>query len=190
MNEIWVVRHGETEWSRSGRHTSHTDEPLTDAGRAAAASLAPALASHRFSLVLRSPLGRAQQTAVAAGFPDAVADEDLREWDYGELEGLTSAQIRARGGAFATWSIWHGAVPGGESIDAVGARAHRVVERAAAAAGDVLLFSHGHFLRVFVAVALELQPVAGERFALDAARLGVLGAEHDVRVLRLWNSSG
>jgi broad specificity phosphatase PhoE len=102
---------------------------------------------------------------------------------------LTIAQIRARGPGFAEWTIWHGPVPQGEAIDSVAARARRVVERVAAAGGDALLFGHGHFLRVFVAVALGLDPVAGERFALDAGRVGVLGAEHDVRVLRLWNST-
>jgi probable phosphoglycerate mutase len=188
MNEIWVVRHGETEWSRSGRHTSRTDLPLTDAGRAAAASLAPVLAAHAFALVLRSPLARAQQTATVAGFRDAVVDDDLCEWDYGELEGSTTAEIRARGGAFAEWTIWRGPVPGGESIDAVAARARRVVEHVAAASGDVLLFGHGHFLRVFVVVALGLDAVAGERFAFEAGRVGLLGSEHGVRVLRLWNA--
>jgi broad specificity phosphatase PhoE len=189
MNEIWVVRHGETEWARAGRHTSFTDVPLTDAGRAEAAALAPMLDAHRFALVLRSPLARAGETAAGAGFADATIDADLQEWDYGELEGLTTAQIRARGGAFAEWSIWHGPVPGGESIDAVAARARRVVERVVSDAGDVLMFGHGHFSRVFVSVALEFDPAAGERFRFDAARVGVLGAEHDVRVLRLWNAS-
>jgi probable phosphoglycerate mutase len=188
MNEIWVVRHGETEWSRTGRHTSYTDVPLTEAGRAAAASLAPVLGAHRFARVLSSPLRRATETAAAAGFPDALVDDDLHEWNYGELEGVTTAEIHARGGAFATWSIWHGSVPGGESIDAVAARARRVVDRVAGDEGDVLLFGHGHFLRVFVAVALGFDAAAGERFRFDAARVGVLGSEHDVRVLRLWNA--
>jgi probable phosphoglycerate mutase len=146
------------------------------------------LHAHRFALVLRSPLARAGETAVAAGFADAALEEDLHEWDYGELEGLTTAQIRGRGGAFAHWSIWRGAVPGGESIEAVAARARRVVERVAAVSGDVLLFAHGHFLRVCVAVALGLDPVAGEGFVFDAARVGVLGSEHEVRALQLWNA--
>jgi len=188
MNEIWVVRHGETEWSRRGRHTSVTDVPLTLAGRSAAATLAPQLGGHEFALVLRSPLARARETATAAGFPDALVDDDLREWDYGELEGSTTPEIRARGAAYAQWSIWSGPVPGGESIDAVAARARRVVTRAEAASGDVLMFGHGHFLRVFVAVALSFEPVAGRRFGLDAARIGVLGAEHEARVLRIWNA--
>lgn len=190
MNELWIVRHGETEWSSAGRHTSYTDLPLTDAGHARAAALAPRLAAHSFALVLRSPRTRAAQTADAAGFAGAEVDDDVCEWDYGELEGLTTAEIRARGGVFTDWSIWRGPVPGGESIDAVAARARRVIARADAAAGDVLVFGHGHFLRVFVAVALGFDPVAGERFGLDAARVGVLGAEHEVRVLRLWNVPG
>jgi probable phosphoglycerate mutase len=189
MNEIWVVRHGETEWASTGRHTSFTDVPLTETGRAEAAALAPMLGGHRFALVLRSPLARAGETAAAAGFADAAVDPDLHEWDYGELEGLTTAQIRARGGAFEQWSIWRGPVPGGESIDAVAARARRVVERLSAAPGDVLLFGHGHFSRVCVAVALGLGPVEGERFVFDAARVGVLGSEHGVRALGLWNVS-
>ena len=188
MNEIWVVRHGETEWSRAGRHTSYTELPLTDAGRAAAAALAPRLDRHRFALVLSSPRERALQTAAAAGFPDALIDADLQEWNYGDLEGVTTEEISARGGAFADWSIWKGPVPGGESIDEVAARARRVGARADAAAGDVVVFGHGHFLRVFVAVALGFDPVAGERFAFDAARVGVLGPEHDVRVVRAWNT--
>ena len=108
MNELWVVRHAETEWSARGRHTSFTDVPLTEAGRVAASALEPALAPHRFGLVLTSPRARARDTAAAAGFADAVADDDLCEWDYGELEGLTTAEIRSRGGAFDEWSIWRG----------------------------------------------------------------------------------
>jgi probable phosphoglycerate mutase len=189
MNDIWMVRHGDTEWSSAGRHTSYTDVPLTDAGRVAASSLAPMLGAHRFALVLRSPLARAGETAAAAGFAGATVDADLHEWNYGELEGLTTAQIRERGGAFAQWSIWHGAVPGGESLDAVATRARRVVERASSATGDVLLFGHGHFLRVCVAVGLGLGPVEGERFVFDAARVGVLGSEHGVRALGLWNAA-
>jgi probable phosphoglycerate mutase len=188
MNEIWVVRHGETEWSRTGRHTSRTDLPLTEAGREAADGLAAPLAAHGFALVMSSPRTRARETAAAAGFGDAIVDEDLQEWDYGELEGLTTADIRARGGAFDDWSIWRGPVPGGETIDEVAARAQHVLDRVEAANGDALLFGHGHFLRVFVAVALGLDGHAGERFALDAGRIGVLGAEREVRVLSLWNT--
>jgi broad specificity phosphatase PhoE len=187
VNELWVVRHAETEWSATGRHTSFTDVPLTEAGRVAAAALAPALAQHRFSLVLTSPRARARDTAAAAGFAGAVVVDDLREWVYGELEGLTTSEIRARGGAFDGWSIWSGPVPGGETIVEVAARARRVLERVAAASGDVLCFGHGHASRVLVAVALDFDPHAGARLALDPATISVVGSEHDERALRAWN---
>lgn len=188
MNELWIVRHAETEWSATGRHTSVTDVPLTAAGLSAAPALAPVLARHRFALVLTSPRTRARATATAAGFADAEPDDDLSEWNYGDLEGLTTAEIRRRGGEFADWSIWRGPVPGGETIAEVAARAHRVIDRVAAAGGDVLCFGHGHALRVLVAVALELDPRAGARFALDPARIGIVGSEHDEPALRQWNA--
>jgi broad specificity phosphatase PhoE len=187
MNQLWLVRHGETEWSATGRHTSRTDVPLTAAGRAAAAALAPALARHRFSLVLTSPMARARDSAAAAGFDDARVDDDLREWDYGELEGVTTPDIRARGGEFAHWTIWRGPVPGGETIEQVAARAGRVLDLVAHADGDVLYFGHGHASRVLVAVALELDAHAGSRFVLDPATISVVGDEHDERALRAWN---
>jgi broad specificity phosphatase PhoE len=188
MNELWIVRHAETEWSAIGRHTSVTDVPLTGAGRAAAALVAPALASHRFGLVLTSPRTRARDTAAAAGFPGAVPDDDLCEWDYGDLEGLTTPEIRARGGEFDGWTIWRGPVPGGETVAAVAARAGRVLERVAATDGDVLCFGHAHASRVLVAVALELGPLAGARFALDPATISVVGSEREARALRAWNT--
>ena len=188
MNELWIVRHAETEWSATGMHTSVTDVPLTDAGRAAAAALAPVLARHRFGLVLTSPRTRARATAAAAGFPGAVVDDDLGEWDYGDLEGLTTPEIRARGGEFEGWTIWRGPVPGGETIAAVAGRAGRILDRVAATDGDVLCFGHAHAARVLVAVALGLGPVAGARFALDPATIGVVGSEHDARALRAWNT--
>jgi len=188
MNELWIVRHAETEWSAAGRHTSFTDVPLTEAGRAAAAALAPELARHRFALVLTSPKVRARDTAAAAGFPDALADDDLCEWDYGELEGLTTAQIHGRGGAFDGWSIWRGPVPGGETIAQVSARAERVLERVAATDGDVLCFGHGHASRTLVAVALQLDPHVGARLALDPATISAVGSEHGERALRAWNN--
>jgi broad specificity phosphatase PhoE len=188
VNELWIVRHAETEWSATGRHTSTTDVPLTDAGRAAAAALAPALVQRRFALVLTSPRSRARDTAAAAGFGDAVTDDDLCEWDYGELEGVTTPEIQSRGGVFADWSIWRGPVPGGETIADVAARARRVLDQVAAADGDVLCFGHGHASRVLVAVALRLDPLAGARFALDPARIGIVGSEHDEPALRRWNA--
>jgi probable phosphoglycerate mutase len=188
VNELWIVRHAETPWSESGRHTSTTDVPLTDAGRAGARALAPALAGHRFGLVLTSPMARARDTARAAGFGDAIVDADLCEWDYGDLEGLTTAEIRERGSEFDGWTIWRGPVPGGEDIDAVAARARRVLARVAAAGGDGLCFGHGHFLRTLVAVALGFDPHAGARFVLDPATIGIVGEEHGARALRAWNT--
>ena len=186
-HQLWIVRHAQTEWSRTGRHTSRTDVPLTDAGLAAAAALAPMLAGHPFALVLTSPRSRARETATAAGFADATVDDDLHEWDYGDLEGLTTPEIQARGGAFEHWSIWRGPVPGGETIDEVAARAARVLGRVRAATGDVLCFGHAHASRVLTAVALGLDPRAGARFALDPATVSVVGEEHDEPALRLWN---
>ena len=187
QHEIWLVRHGETEWSATRRHTSHTDVPLTESGRAAASRLAPALAQHVFALVLTSPLTRARDTAVLAGFPDAIVDDDLHEWDYGDLEGLTTDQICTRGGPFAEWSIFDGPAPGGETIEQVAARTARVLARADAADGDVLCFGHGHALRVLTTMALGLAPAAGAHFALDPATVNVVGWERSTRALRAWN---
>ncbi len=187
MNQLWIVRHGETEWSATGRHTSTTDVPLTDAGRAAAAALAPALARHRFALVLTSPRRRARDTAAAAGFAGAEVDTDLSEWDYGDLEGLTTPEVRERGGELSDWTIWRGPVPGGETIGQVADRLRRVLDRVAEAGGDVLCFGHGHASRVLVAVALELDPLAGARFVLDPATIGIVGSERDDRALLAWN---
>ena len=187
--DIWLVRHGETEWSAAGRHTGRTDVPLTAGGRAAAAALAPVLSAHAFALVLTSPATRARDTARLAGFAGAELDADLRERDYGEVEGRTTAEMRAQGPEWSDWSVWTGAVPGGESVDEVAARAARVIARADAASGDVLLFGHGHQLRVLVAVALELDPIAAARFALEPATVSIVGSEHELRALRLWNRS-
>lgn len=186
-SEIWLVRHGPTDWSGAGRHTSRTDAKLTDAGRTAATALAPLLAAHSFDLVLASPASRALDTARLAGFGDCEVDADLHEWSYGELEGLTTAQIRERGPEWANWTVWTGPLPNGETVDDVAARARRILARADASVGDVLLFGHGHQLRILAAVAMELAPGAGARLALDAASLSVIGFEHDGRVLRLWN---
>lgn len=187
--DIWLVRHGETAWSASLRHTSRTDVELTDAGRAAATALVPALAGHPFALVCSSPASRARETARCAGFPEASIDDDLRELDYGELEGLTTEQIRDRGPEWRDWTVWTGPRPGGETLDAAARRARRVLERVDGAGGDVLLFGHGHQLRILTAVALELEPAVGARLMLDAAHVSVIGHEHDVRALRRWNGA-
>lgn len=186
--DVWLVRHGQTEWSESGRHTSFTDLPLLPAGEAAARRLAPVLARQRFALVLTSPMRRARETATLAGFPDAIVDDDLREWNYGELEGVTSAQIQARGGAFANWRIWTGPVPGGETAEQVETRTRRLLARADTAEGGVLFFGHGHALRVLTAVALELDPRDGARFALDPATINVIGTQNGLRALSRWNA--
>ena len=182
-----MVRHGETAWSAALRHTGRTDIDLTDAGRAAAATLAPVLTQHAFALVLTSPAARSRETARLAGFPDARPDPDLVERDYGEFEGLTTEEIRARGPEWRDWSVWTAPLPGGESPEAVGARALRVLARADAAAGDVLLFGHGHQLRILAAVALDLDAHAGARFLLDPASWSVLAWEREVRALHTWN---
>lgn len=187
--QIWLVRHGETEWTRSGRHTGRSDIPLTDAGRQQAEALAQRLAGHRFALVLTSPRSRAAETARLAGFGDtAVVDQDLREWDYGAFEGRTTAEIRVE---IPDWSIWTGPWRGGETLDDVAARADRVIERCLDqnVEGDVLLFAHGHFLRILAARWLGLPASAGRSFALGTATVGVLGWERQTRVIETWNEA-
>ena len=186
-SEIWLVRHGPTEWSESGRHTGRTDVPLTDAGRAAAAALKPFLAGRDFELVLASPASRAFETARLAGFGRCEVDPDLREWDYGAVEGLTTPEIREQSPEFAQWTVWRGPVPNGETVDEVARRAERVIVRADGVAGNVLLFGHAHQLRILTAVALELGARAAARLALDPASISVIGHEHESRVLRTWN---
>jgi broad specificity phosphatase PhoE len=185
--DIWVVRHGQTEWSASGRHTGRTDVSLTADGRAAAAALAPRLAAHAFALVLVSPASRALDTARLAGFADAELDADLHERDYGQVEGATTAEIRARGPGWTDWAVWTGALPGGETLADVATRAARVLARCDTAGGDVLLFGHGHQLRILAAVALDLDPVAGARLVLDPATVSIIGHEHELRAIRVWN---
>jgi broad specificity phosphatase PhoE len=181
---IVLVRHGQTEWSLSGQHTSRTDIPLTDAGREAARRLGDALAGREFALVLSSPRSRALDTAREAGFPDPVVDEDLAEWDYGGYEGLTTPEIRVdRPG----WLLWEDGVPGGETARQVAARADRVIERALAAGGDVAVFAHGHVLRVLGARWLGQPPQFGGALALDTGSISELGFEHENRVIWRWN---
>jgi broad specificity phosphatase PhoE len=182
-NEIWVARHGATQWAETGRHTGRTDVSLAPEGRKQATALVRPLDAHRFALVLTSPLVRARETARIAGFAEAEVDPDLLEWDYGEYEGRTTAEIQAdRPG----WNLWRDGVPGGESINDVGTRVQRVIARVDTAPGDALLFAHGHVLRILTAVALELGPRAGAHFALRTAGLGVIGWEHDYRSLTRW----
>jgi broad specificity phosphatase PhoE len=184
-HEVYLLRHGATEWSESRRHTGRTDLPLTDKGRDQGAALAARLGGRQFGLVLTSPLGRARQTCRLAGYAEqAEIDDDLREWDYGDLEGRTTVDIRED---MPGWTVWSGPVPGGETIGDVAVRADRVIERALGARGDVALFAHGHLLRVLAARWCELEPHEGKRFPLDTGTLSILGWEHEYRVVRVWN---
>ena len=183
--EIVLVRHGETEWSLSGQHTSRTDLPLLEVGRERAAALKPLLADWDFTLVLTSPLRRARETCALAGYGDrAEICEDLREWDYGEYEGLTTPQIH---GQRPDWVLWRDGCPGGEQPDEIGARADRVIERMRGAGGDVLAFAHGHIFRVVAARWMALPAAGGARLALKAGAMNVLGFERETEVIALWN---
>jgi probable phosphoglycerate mutase len=183
--EIWLIRHGETEWSRTGRHTGRTDLPLTPLGERQAITLGRHLDRRSFALVLTSPLGRARETCRLAGYGEiAEPTEDLSEWDYGDYEGRTTAEIRAE---IPGWSIWTGSVPRGESVEQVQIRVRRVIARAVAADGDVALFAHAHVLRVLTACWLGLPPVDGRLFALGTASVSVLGHERESRVISVWN---
>ena len=183
IGRLVLLRHGETEWSRDGRHTGRTDVPLTTVGERDARQLAPRLAGFDLRLVLCSPLSRARRTAELAGL-DPVTDDDLMEWDYGAYEGRTTPEIREERPG---WLLWNDGVPGGEAIAEVGGRADRVIAELREADGDALLFAHGHVLRVLTARWLGLEPDAGRLFALDPATLSTLGYEHETAVLRLWN---
>jgi broad specificity phosphatase PhoE len=183
--EVYILRHGETEWSASGQHTSHTDLPLTETGVEQARAAAPALAGVGFALVLCSPMLRARETCRLCGFGSAAElTDDLREWDYGEYEGLTSAQIRA---TRPDWDLWRDGCPGGESPAGIGERIDRVLARIAEVDGEVLCVAHGHSLRVLAARWCEMEVAAGARFALATAGVGVLGHEHDTPVLSRWS---
>lgn len=185
MAELWLIRHGETAWSLSGAHTGRTDVPLTEEGKRRAAALGDLLRGHEFAQVYTSPLARAHETCrIAAPAGPVQMDEDLMEWDYGRYEGLTTAEIRL---VAPGWTVWRDGVPGGETIDAVAARARRVIGRAASAGGDAALFAHGHFLRVLAACWLELLPAAGACFALGTASVSTLGYERETPVITCWN---
>ncbi len=183
--DLWLLRHGSTEWSNAGRHTGRTDVPLDDEGRRQAAAAGARLAGHPFALVLVSPLSRALETCERAGY-GAVAQvtPDLAEWDYGDYEGRTTEEIRTgRPG----WSLFADGVPGGETAADVGRRADRVIARAREAAGDTLCVAHGHLLRVLAARWLGLPPAGGRLLALGPGSLSVLGWEREVPVVTGWN---
>jgi broad specificity phosphatase PhoE len=184
---IVLVRHGETEWSASGQHTSVTDVPLLESGRRVAERLRDRLAGRDFARVLSSPRERARVTAELAGFADVLEiDEDLVEVDYGEYEGLTTPEIRAQRPG---WSVWEHGAPGGETVDDVGRRADRVIERALAVDGDVAVFAHGHLLRILAARWLELPAAFGGHLLLSTGSVSELGFERERRAIALWNDT-
>jgi probable phosphoglycerate mutase len=182
--EVVLVRHGETEWTLSRQHTGRTDIPLTENGRAQAQAVGPRLAGREFVAVLSSPLGRALETCRLAGLEATETTADLLEWDYGEYEGLTTAEIRE---TRPDWDLWRDGCPGGEQAVDVAARVDRVIAGLRALDGDAALFAHGHVLRVLAARWMELPPEAGGRLGLSTATLGVLGWERETSVAWLWN---
>jgi broad specificity phosphatase PhoE len=185
--EVFLIRHGETEWSLSGQHTGSTDIPLTDHGEAAARLLAPVLADRDFSLVLCSPLQRARRTCELAGLGgQASIDPDLAEWNYGNYEGLTPAAIREQ---HPGWLVFRDGCPAGESPAEVGERVDRVISRVRQHGGRVALFAHGHVFRVFVARWIELSPSHGAHFLLDTSTLTILSYYRGIPAVKCWNAA-
>jgi broad specificity phosphatase PhoE len=184
-DELWVIRHGETEWSRDGRHTSRTEVELTPEGEEVARGLEARLEGVEFDLVLTSPRIRARRTAELAGFPDAHVEDDLTEWDYGDYEGITSAEIRED---VPGWTVWTHPCPGGETAEQVSRRLDRVVAKVRAQGGRVLVFSHGHASRGLAARWLDQPVEEGRLFLLGTATISVLGYEHESPVVARWNS--
>jgi broad specificity phosphatase PhoE len=186
--ELWLIRHGETEWSLSGKHTSRTDISLTEHGRRRAEELRDYLKGKKFDAVFVSPMQRARETCAIAGFGDvAVVDEGLREWDYGVYEGKTTAEIRKE---IPGWSVWKDEIVGGETVEHVGERADDVISRALAAGtsgGAVALFAHAHILRILAARWIGLEADGGGLLALGTGSVSVLGWERETRVIEAWN---
>jgi probable phosphoglycerate mutase len=183
--EVVLVRHGETEWAREGKHTGRTDIPLTERGRRQGEAVGAALEGRRFALVLTSPLERALETCRLAGFGDvAELRDELREWDYGAYEGRKTVEIREE---VPGWTLWRDGAPEGETIEEVAARVDGLLAELRSVQGDALLFAHGHLLRVLAARWLGLEPQAGALFALDPASISTLGYERETSVIRLWN---
>lgn len=186
VQEIYVIRHGETEWSLSGQHTGTTDLPLTDNGRNLAKLLKPLIVNHSFARVLTSPLQRARETCTLAGLGEkAEVDNNLVEWNYGEYEGLTSKQIDEKRPG---WMIFADGCPGGETPAEVGVRADCVIARVRTVSGDVVLFAHGHILRVLVARWLGLPAAAGRHFLLHTGTLNVLSYYRGIPAVKIWNA--
>jgi probable phosphoglycerate mutase len=184
---LWLVRHGETEWAAAGRHTSHTDIPLTDKGRAQAAGIRAKVVGHRFGLVLSSPMQRALETCRLAGYGNRVEIlDDLREWDYGADEGRTTPEIRLERPG---WSVWQDGPKGGEPIEQVAARADRVIARVRSGEADVLCFGHAHCLRVVAVRWVGLPATNGSLFALAPSTVSVLGWEREAAVIERWNEA-
>jgi broad specificity phosphatase PhoE len=184
---VWLVRHGETEWARLGRHTGRTDIRLTDLGRRQAMAVAAKLVGHRFALVLSSPLSRALDTARLAGYRASVqTTDDLLEWDYGDDEGRTTPDIRVERPG---WSIWDDGPKGGESIEDVATRVARVIAQVREQPGDVLLFAHAHVLRILTARWIEGAPTLGRSFELSTATVSVLGWEREQPTVERWNEA-
>ncbi|HYO83233.1 MAG TPA: histidine phosphatase family protein [Bryobacteraceae bacterium] len=184
-SEVWLVRHGETEWSLTGQHSGRNDIALTPNGEEEARRVAPLLRGEHFDQVLCSTLQRARRTCSLAGFGErAEFDPELQEWDYGECTGLTREQL---GEKYPGWTIWAGPVPGGESIGEIGARARRVVEAVRSRGGRTLIFSHGHFLRVFTTEWLSLPPDSGKHFALFTSAVCIVGEEAGTPAILAWN---
>ncbi|MGB2851952.1 MAG: histidine phosphatase family protein [Solirubrobacterales bacterium] len=185
--EVWLARHGETEWSLAKRHTGRTDIPLTNHGKEQARALAPTLAEQNFSRVFASPLLRARQTCEGAGLIDrAELRDELMEWDYGAYEGKTTVEIQTE--MQPGWLLWTDGCPGGEMPADVGARVDPLIEELRVLDGDAIGFAHGHVLRVFAARWIEQEPIAGQRIALATGTLSRLGLEHDYPVIRAWNA--
>ena len=183
---LFLFRHGETQWSKSGQHTGRTDVPLTENGRAQAAALRKVVEHVKFQLVLTSPLSRARQTAEIAGLgAQAQACDELTEVDYGEYEGITTVDIRK---SAPGWTVWTHPCVGGETLESAASRVVKVIERTQAANGPVALFAHGHILRILTAVYLELPPTEGKHFMLDTSCVSILSREHETPAIRVWNA--
>jgi len=184
---VWLVRHGETEWSKSGQHTGRTDIALTPRGEQQAKALGRYLAGRTFALVLTSPMGRARETCRLAGLADgAQVTDDLHEWNYGIYEGTTTKAIREKQ---PDWTIWTTPIPEGETVEQVGERARRVIARVESVSGNVALFAHGHILRILGACWIGLAPNYGRNLGLYTATLSVLGYERETRVIEVWNQA-
>jgi broad specificity phosphatase PhoE len=188
MAELWLIRHGETEWSLSGAHTSRTDIALTDHGRKRAEELREFLNGRKFAAVFSSPMQRARETCAIAGYGDVAHVEDwLKEWDYGVYEGKTTKEIRVE---HPGWSVWKDEIVGGEPLEHVGERADEVIAKALAAAGadgSVALFAHAHILRILAARWIGLPAPGGSLLALGTGSVSVLGFERETRVIQSWN---